>query len=141
MRLLPLALITVALTSAQAGAPQPAPKAKAAGPLSRTEACKQRFAAVCHVVHRCAPWAQDMGGANCEGIDSGCDQLTGASPHTREAVNQCVAELETMACPGASSLDPNDPAALDFEAKATACKALVAAETKAGSKDAVADSR
>lgn len=140
MRFLTLALLTVALTQAEAGAPPPAPKAKAAGQLTRTEVCKQRFAAVCKVVHRCAPWASDMGGANCEGIDSGCDQLTGPSPHTREAVGQCVAELETMACPGAA-LDPNDPAALDFEAKTTACKALVAVETKGSAKDAVAASR
>ncbi|MHB8873829.1 MAG: hypothetical protein ACYC8T_09115 [Myxococcaceae bacterium] len=138
MRTLTLALVILSLNAAQAGAPTRPAAPEEPGRLSRVEACQKRFVAVCHVLHRCAPWAQDTGGANCEGIDSGCDRLAGQSPSSLQAVSACVASLEVLTCPAKASLDPNDPATLDFEAKTPACQALAAAEAKAVAKDALA---
>lgn len=122
MRLLLAAVVALAVNAAPA-------KPEVAKGFTRAEACKRRFVALCRVLHRCASWAGDMGGEGCEAIDPGCEKLAGAAPYDEQAVARCTAELDALKCP-ASAGDPNDPAAMDFEAKAAACKPLVAADAK-----------
>ena len=124
------------LSAAPAGAPTTAVAPRADDPVSRVEACQRRFAALCQVIHRCAAWAADTGGANCEAIDPGCDELAGLSPYPAGAVTRCVSELNELACP--DSLDPNDVKSMDLEAGAAACRPLVAADARLDSQQLAA---
>lgn len=132
MRLVTVALLFVSFNAAVASAPAKAP-APSGEKVSRVDACKKRFAAACKLVQRCAPWAQDMGGKNCEAIDPGCAKLASTPAYQSSDVNQCVSQLESLSCPK-SSLDPNDPDALDFERHASACRQLALADAKADEK-------
>lgn len=111
--------------------PPPAgPKLKS-GEIPQRDACQLRVKAQCGYVVRCLSTGDVPAPISCEEMAGMCEGMSlQKAAYSRQDAEACAQAVASATCPS----DFNSPAALDPEAGAPACRAVRAADAKAGGK-------
>ncbi len=109
--------------------PQPAGPTLKSGEISQRDACQLRMKAQCGYVVRCLSTGDVPAPISCEEMAGVCEGMPQSkAPYSRKDAEACAQAVASGTCPS----DFNNPAALDPEASAPACREVRAADAKAG---------